>query len=297
MACSRESKLFMLGPSRSLIQRRLTSGRWERLYADVFRVAGAPSSWRQSLFAACLAKGSEAIVSHRAAAALWVLPGFRPGPIEIIVPRSRRRASMPGVVVRRLAPIPPADRTVLDAIPVTTPPRTLIDIAAEVPPDIVEEALDDAIRRGLVSLARLRWRLSELARSGRPGISTIRALAAERDPGACVPQSVFETRLLRILNKSSLPTPIIQHRVADRGRLVAVVDFAFPSFRVAVEADGYRWHSGRMRWQHDLTRRNALTALGWRVVHVTWIELASEPDRVVDAIRRVLTETAGPDPR
>ena len=75
----------------------------------------------------------------------------------------------------------------------TAAARTIIDIAAVASRDVVEEALDDALRRKLFSLSRLRWRLDELGRSGRRGTTLIRSLLAERDTSAAVPESVFET--------------------------------------------------------------------------------------------------------
>jgi len=178
--------------------------------------------------------------------------------------------------------------TTVGAIPVTTAARTLFDIAADVAAGVVEEALDDALRRGIVSLPRLQWRLDELGRKGRPGIATMRSLLADRG-GSAVPQSVFETKLLRLLTRSGLPQPVTQHHVKERGRLVAVVDFAFPSARVAVEADGYRWHSGHRRWARDVARRNALTSLGWRVIHVTWNDLTSRPQHILRSVEALVS--------
>ncbi|MGH2727306.1 MAG: DUF559 domain-containing protein, partial [Actinomycetota bacterium] len=55
----------------------------------------------------------------------------------------------------------------------------------------------------------------------------------------------------------------------------------YPDKLLAVEVDGYRWHSGRIRWQRDLTRRNELTRLGWRVIHVTADDLARRPNETI----------------
>jgi very-short-patch-repair endonuclease len=188
--------------------------------------------------------------------------------------------------------LPSIDITIVDGIPVTTPARTLIDLAAKESPRIVEEALDDALRRGLVSRVRLRWRIDELGRRGRPGIDVIRSLVAARTPGTSVPQSVFETRLLRLLREAGLPAPALQHEVKTAGRLLAVVDFAFPDLRLAVEADGYRWHSGRASWEHDRARRNALTSAGWKVVHVTWNDLNHRAPETVAGIKAAIVRSA-----
>jgi very-short-patch-repair endonuclease len=81
---------------------------------------------------------------------------------------------------------------------------------------------------------------------------------------------------------------VCQHEVREGGRVLARVDFAYPDLRIAIEVDGYRWHSGRARWERDLGRRNDLTALGWRVVHVTSSDLAHRPDRIVRMIAQAL---------
>jgi uncharacterized protein DUF559 len=279
-----------MGATDRMIGRRIATGRWQSIYPHVFRVAGSPSSWRQSLVAACLAWGRGSVVSHRAAAALWELPGFLPGVLELTVPRNRRRNRPQGIVVHWASPISSADVTVLHGMPVTAPARTLIDIASVSPRDLVEEALDDALRRKLVSLPRCRWRLDELGRNGRPGIAAFRALLVARDSSSAVADSVLETRLLKIFRESDLPEPVLQHPVHDGRRLVAIVDFAFPSAREAIEAEGYRWHSGRLRWEHDLARRNLLTALGWRVVHVTWSDISSNRGELIQRIEKVMSE-------
>lgn len=282
------------GATEATIQRRLATGRWDRLSPGVYRLSGCPSSWRQSLIAACFAWGSGAVVSHRSAAALWRLPGFEPGPVELSVPRGRGR-SLPGVAHRPRS-LPPVDVTTLDAIPVTTPARTLLDIAATTSSDLVEEALDDALRRRLVSVSRLRWRLREIGRSGRPGVALLRTLIEARASTTAVPQSVFETRLLRALKDAGLPEPIVQHEIRDRGRLVGIVDLAFPEMRLAIEAEGYRWHAGRLRFERDLARRNSLTALGWRVTHVTWADLTDRGEATIRAIVRAIHGDNGSRP-
>jgi len=161
-----------------------------------------------------------------------------------------------------------------------------LDLAAVVQRSALEEALDDALRRKLVSLSRLAWRLQETERRGRPGVSHMRALIEARGHATAVPQSVFETRLLRAMKEAGLPDPILQHEIRDRGRLVCVVDIAYPDLQLAIEAEGYRWYTGRLRFEHDLARRNSLTALGWRVVHVTWTDLT---DRRAATIRAIVT--------
>jgi very-short-patch-repair endonuclease len=180
------------------------------------------------------------------------------------------------------------DVSSVDAIPVTTVARTLIDIAACVPPEIVEEALDDVLRRKLVTIPLLRARLNEIGGPGRRGSGTMARLIAARADARGVPQSVFETRLLRALRRARLPLPAVQHEVSTRRGLV-VLDFAYVDRRIAIEADGFRWHSSRRQWDHDRARANELTMLGWTVVRVTWTHLRDRPDDVIDAIQATLS--------
>ena len=180
------------GSHPGLIQKSPATARWESPYRGVYRLAGAPRSWRQGLLAACLAAGDGAVASHRAAAALWRLPGLDESIFEISVPKNRRVRHQ-GLMVHQLGGLAPLDVTRIEAIPVTNPCRTLIDLAGAVPADTLEEALDDALRRRLVSLSRLRWRLAELGRRGRPGIGTIRTLVQSRAGNDGIPESVLET--------------------------------------------------------------------------------------------------------
>jgi very-short-patch-repair endonuclease len=76
--------------------------------------------------------------------------------------------------------------------------------------------------------------------------------------------------------------PIEVGRARRTGRL------AYSHARLAIEADGYRYHSGRVPWERDRARLNDLTLLGWRVIHVTWTEFTRRPARTIDAIARAL---------
>ena len=282
------------GASHRQIRIRVAAGRWEQLHRGIYRQAGAPATWRQALLAAVLSSGDDAVASHRAAARLPDLAGIHGALLEVSVPRGWRRRR-DGILVHELVTLPRVDVTVVDAIPTTTVTRTLIDLAGVVSLDTLEEALDDALRRRLTTIGRLRWRLGVLARRGRPGIANIRSLLDARAPGDVIPQSVLETRFTRLLRRSNLPAPVRQHPIrGTNGKLVAVVDFAYVDHRLAVEIDGYRWHSGKARWEHDLERRSLLAALGWRVMHITAADLSRRPDDVVKNLTTALDRDAPP---
>src|SRR5437016_1482122 len=80
------AQALVCGVTSDMVDRRVASGLWQRVYPGVYRLAGVPTTWQQALFAACLAWGDGAVISHRAAGALWGFPGFGPS-IELSVPR------------------------------------------------------------------------------------------------------------------------------------------------------------------------------------------------------------------
>lgn len=280
------AQVLRVGGTRGIIEHRLRTGRWEPASQGIYRLAGAPRSWRQDLIAACLAWGAGAVVSHRAAAVLWKFLGFSAMLVELTVPRTRRRAA-PGLIHRY--PLGRRDVTTVDGIPVTTPARTLIDLATVCSIDALEEVLDDALLRGVVTLPGLRRCFASVARQGGPGTAKGRRLLEARDPSTPGPESVFERRLLRLLRSSGLPDPRLQYQIRNGRRLIATVDFAYPDVRVAIEADGRRWHSSRRRFIRDRARGNQLTAMGWRVLHATWSDLA-QSGTLIGAIKRALSD-------
>lgn len=271
------SQALAAGATSATIARRVSSGRVAALYPGVYRVAGAPRSWEQQLLVACFAWGGRCAIARRSALAMWSMPGGRKDPIEIAIPRGRRRPAAPGIA-REARDLRRSDVRFVGAIPVTSPARTLFDLARCGDIDTAEEALDDGLRRGLVTLPQLE--ATARRQHGRPGVKALLALIQERTGFGVVPQTLFESRLLRAIRRAGLPLPVPQYEIWEAGRLIAIPDFAYPELKIAIEADGRRWHSGK-RWSRDLARRNALTTRGWRIIHVTWDALHHRPDTVI----------------
>ena len=112
---------------------RVRTGRWLRVHDGVYRIAGAPITWRGDLLAACRAGGSRAVASHRSAAALWELPGAAVDLMEITCPRWRR-ARHDGLIVHETLVLGSADTTTVDHIPCTTIERTIFDMCGTAGP-------------------------------------------------------------------------------------------------------------------------------------------------------------------
>jgi very-short-patch-repair endonuclease len=172
----------------------------------------------------------------------------------------------------------------VEGLPVTSAGRTILDSAAVAYKWQVEAALDDALRRKLISVDDM-WRI--LARSGgrgRMGSALLRALLEERSDGRARSHSLLEIKLDRVLRNAAVPRYFRQFEVMTRSGLPADVDFAWPEAKLAVEVDGYRWHSGRRQWQSDLERQNALAEVGWLVLRFTWYDVVSRPEYVIRTI-------------
>lgn len=249
----------------------------------VYLVAGSPTTWHQRIMASTLAAGSGAAASHRAAAFLHGLEGIEPR-LEVMVPR--RRAPTPkGVVVHRVE-LGRADTERREGIPRTRPPATILGLAAVVPIAALETALDNALLRGLVSCDQLQRRLDSGDRRGRPGTAALTELLAVRAGRTRWTQSEFERRLLVLITAAGIAVPIPQFEmVLPDGRRV-FLDFAWPDVRVALEAQSYRHHAGRIAWSRDQSRLAILASIGWRVVPVTWEDLVGAPRNLIATLQR-----------
>ena len=219
-----------------------------RVAVGVYRLAGVPVTWKQRAMAACLVAGPGAVVSHRSAAVLWGISGFRPGRLEITVPVGRSNRNALARVHRSTVK---AVRR--DGVPVTTVARTIADLATVVGGDMLEEAVDDVLCRRLVPLDELR-RLQ--------GNRALRAVL-EAWHGDALPAGVAEMRVVRELLAAGLPQPARQHEIREAA---ARVDLAYPDHRLAMELDGFRWHAGRGPFRSDRRRRNRIEAAGWRLL-------------------------------
>jgi hypothetical protein len=277
-----------LGFSDATIRRRTTAGAWVRVDANVYRPASVPGSWLVDLMAACLTAGPEALASHRSAAALHRLEGLAPGLVEITAPRWHRRPR--DVDLHESTDLSLEDYDLVRGIPCTSPVRTIVDLGAVVPIDVLETALDDGLRRRLYTLDDIDRRRREVARRGRNGAGPIRAILAERPVGEAVAHSGFESRLSRVLTRAGFPRPVRQHRVYDGELFIAQLDLSYPDVLVGLEADSEAWHMSRKRFTDDRTRRNKLEAIGWRILQFTYQHLRFHHDHIFATVERAIAE-------
>lgn len=271
-----------LGYSDAEVSRRLRAGAWARSGVPlVYRLASWPPSFEASCWAALLWGGPGAALSHATAAALWGLERYeRQGQPHVTVPPGRR-GSVPGAITHRRIVGRAASR-VIEGLRVTDPERTLLDEAwrRDVRDDVVEDAVESALRLGLTTVERL-W---AAAASREPGSRRLRRVL-ERRGGQRRPRgSALEGAFVRLMREAGLPQPVGQFEVRVANERF-FVDFAFPALRVAIELDGMAKLRTTDGAAHFLRRQTLLAAAGWRLLRFTWDDVQHRPAWVVACLR------------
>ena len=276
------AQAYSVGFTPPMVRNRLHTGRWGQLFPHAFRLAGSPPTWEQRLWGAWLAAGEGAVVSHLASARLHGLVDRDPM-VELSIPR-HRRIELPGVIVHR-SRFERVDIQDRGGLLIATPTLTLIQLSAVLDADAIGPMFDRALNRHMTTPPYLDRRLRVLGRNGRPGVTVLDQLLAERPSGQRRPDPGLEPRLLELLATLGGPPPVSQYHVRLPSGRDAFLDVAWPDDLLALEADSYLWHSGRIPWSLDQTRRNELTAMGWRIMPVTAYDLDERPDWLLDLVK------------
>ncbi len=273
-----------LGATRRMIDYRVQHGAWTIVLPGVLRAAVVASSLEQRAMAACLWSAPDGLVSHRTAAKLWAFEGITTDRMHVTVPAGRSLRSEK-VTVHHTTDLLPADVARRGPIAVTSALRTAIDLAGVVAADVLEVAIESALRRRLFSVGQLRWRAEALMGTGRSGSAALRDLIARRDVGRT--ESGWEVRTAQVLVTAGFAAPTRQYSVRHHGKEIARVDLAYPDAQVILEYDSDQWHAGTTRRHRDAARRNRLRALGWTVVEVT-PETLRQPAELVAIVAALL---------
>ena len=229
--------------------------------------------------------GPGAVVSHRSAAALWHLPGFGFGQVEVSLARGRAAPRPTWARLHRPTVLAPSHVTQRHGLPVTTLARTLLDLAGDLHPARLALLVDRVTAKSPAILAALHGVLVDLGVNGRPGVSALRAVLEDRPVGYVAPASGLEARFERVLAAAGEP-PL--ERQVDLGghEWVGRVDFLDRALRVVVEVDSDLHHTSLLDRVHDRSRDERLRGAGWHtVVRVTEEEVWRRPERAVQKVR------------
>jgi very-short-patch-repair endonuclease len=272
-------QLLDLGMPQGIIRSRLEGGQLHPLWAGVYAV-GRPDLGQLGRFkAATLACGPDAQLSHRSAAALWRLRPQAGGPIDVAVPSGvlRERA---GIRLHRRAHH--GQTRFVRGIPVADPVSVLIDLAAGLGTEEVEDALNEADRLDLIRTHRLRPALDR--ERSRPGVGRLKRILDSQTFSRAA--NALERRFLAIVRDAGVPPPQTQRRL---GRYR--VDFFWPALGFVVETDSLRHHRTAAEQAVDLGRDQAHAREGMRSLRFTHSQVFHRPGLVrevlVDALHHL----------
>jgi very-short-patch-repair endonuclease len=282
------AQLRSLGLSDGGISARIARGGLVRLHHGVYAVGHTVLVPRGRWLAAVLACGVDAVLSHAAAGALWDLRPSGATVIDVTVAGSGGRRRRPGIRVHRARSLA-GQTTVRDGIRVTTPARTILDLAIGLDGRPLERLLD---RAELLRLAD-RPSLDAMARAnaGHSGARRLAATLRDHEPGTTLTRSELEERFLGLCREAGLPRPRVNHHVEGYE-----VDFVFAAQRLLVETDGWRHHRSRASFEGDRRRDAVHAAAGYRTLRFTHRQLANEAATVIAALATALTRPASSPP-
>ncbi len=263
--------LLDAGVTRAELDHRVRISRLHVVHRGVYSVGHRALTADAVSLAAVLACGPEAALHLGWAAAHWRMLSAAPDPIEV-VHTGARRTGPEGVRLRRTVRL---EAEIHRDVPVTTPLRTLLDLAATSHPGL-ELAVNEAQALKLVTHAEL----EHLASSGRRGSAAIRHVIQDV-PGYTREEA--ERRLRSLILKAQSPRPRLNQCVEGHD-----ADAVWLDQRLVIEVDGYASHGSRHAFERDRRLDQQRTAAGYRTLRVTWRQLTREPEAVVAGIATAL---------
>jgi hypothetical protein len=273
-------QLLDLGYSTSAIDRATAAGRLHRVDRSVYAVGHTRLDRYGQCFAAVFACGPGAVLSHHSAAWLHDLARWSPQPFHVTGPVARR-PRLP-VRIHRARRLVEEDRKVVEGIPVTAVPRTLLDLAAVIRFDWLEKTLERAEDRELFDLRAVEELLARTV--GHHGHGRLRRAIAIYRPTSFT-RSGLERRFLELVLEAGLPQPRTNY--VEEG---FELDCYWPEFRFAVELDVFETHGSRAAFERDRKRQEDLLLAEIGTTRVTGPRLEREPRNVIRRVTRLLVQ-------
>jgi very-short-patch-repair endonuclease/predicted transcriptional regulator of viral defense system len=268
------SELLEVGMTHAAIRARVKRGFLTRIKRGLYAI-GTPTAGAFAAEAgAYAAAGTGAVVDRVSAAFVAGLTKQRPPNVQLTVV-GRRVRSRHGVDIRFAARLDKHDIRTTSGMRVTSPALTILDVAG-IDPALGAACIDEARAKGLVTPEQLRATIARYPK--RKGAAALaKLLVDELISGGT--RSDAERILRRLVRKAGLPEA--ETNVKEHGHRA---DFIWRDFKVIVEFDGFGTHQGRESFENDRATDRALTALGYRVLRVTWRQLTEQPQKVVAEI-------------
>jgi very-short-patch-repair endonuclease len=276
-------QLIEAGWSTGAIEKRIRAGRMHPMQAGVYLVGHRLIQQQGRWMVAVLASGPDAVLSHYSAAALWRLRPTSRTTIDVTVPHATRSSKR---IRRHVSQVPPDEVTSKDGIPVTTVPRTILDLAAIEPHHEVKRLLREMEFKELWDRLSL-WDLVERY-PGRRGIRKVRAaLEGLKDEPVGEQKNPLEERFAPFCRKHRLPMPRFNVPIQAGGKNYEA-DCHWPGTSQIVELDGWQAHGTKSAFREDKARDRRLAAAGYTVTHLTWNQLDDEAEAIASDLRVLL---------
>jgi very-short-patch-repair endonuclease len=272
------SQLRAIGIDDDAATYRARVGRLHRIHRGVYAVGHPLLSRRGWWMAAVLACGPGAVLSHAAAAALWDLRPSAAAKTDVSVRGAAGRSRRPRLRLHRMPTLLQHEVTTRDGIPVTTPARTLLDLARTLSRRELERALDQSVRQELFDRAALDAVIRDHA--GERGVGRLRRALSTHVAGTTLTRSELEERFIAVCDAASIRRPRVNAYVAG-----LEVDFLFPEARLVVETDGWQFHRTRAQFERDRERDAILVRAGYRTLRFTHRQLTTTPHEVAQTLR------------
>ncbi|HEV7526948.1 MAG TPA: type IV toxin-antitoxin system AbiEi family antitoxin domain-containing protein [Acidimicrobiia bacterium] len=272
-----------LGVTPKQIAALRNAGVIERVLPSTYRITAVPRSSQQSLSAALLWAGPDAIAGGRSAAEIYGLEGVH-APVPEIIVRRRQRLRSNEVVVHRSD-----DRGALRTrryrgFAVTGVEPTLVALAAMLGGEAFEIACEDARRRNLTSMPALRAHLARYG--GRAGAARLRASLDELDPVHAA-RSTLEVKTRRLLVAHGIRSFVREFPLTWNNRRY-LFDFGFERERTILETNGRRWHDDPNDFEHDHEKWSVPGRHGYRIVLATWDKVTRHPGLLLSELTTTL---------
>jgi very-short-patch-repair endonuclease len=275
-------QLMALGAAKDSIGRRAAAGHLHRICRGVYAVGHPAITWDARCLAEVMACGLSAILSHRAAAKRWLLVR---GAHAIEVTAGRGCKARPGVILHSSRSLAPEDRTVLDAIPITTVARTLVDLAEVLTEPRLADAVHQAEFHRVLDLKEIEGALARVP--GRTGRHKLRRVLTAHAPEPPRARNEAERLVLALYERSGLAAPQVNASIDGYE-----VDAYWPEARLVVELDGRAAHLTGRAFHEDRRRDRVLAAKGIQVLRITWRDLEEDADRLASELLEVYKRRA-----
>src|SRR5262245_29358081 len=266
------------GLSTYQIRRRRTAGEFVPALGSALAFSGTPIDAESLDWAAYLSAGSNAVMSGASAAIRHRIKVIGPRPC-VTVP-VRRHVRLDGVRLLR-EDLPDDEVDFVAGAAVTSLPRTVVDCLALAADRQALALLDRALQRYWITLETLVAHVR--SRTGTKGAERLRRFVRIAASGA---RSDSERLLVRCCTRAGLSGWEVNAMIVDaEGWPIGEFDVVIERLRLAIEADGWAYHSDQGRFQRDRTKQNAAVRAGWTILRFIWWDLEHGSDDVIRTIR------------